>query len=550
MVNRRAHPRCLRSLLVLIALGIPSLAARAGPPQSTNTQDVGPLSPQWCLLPRTPLSPALQTGDAQPMAEWTEQQLTGSAQTGRSNPSETESTSAFAGSQPATGPRSQGVLPAGPLLFQDYDVPQTTDQGPPPTASPAVVWQRVSQAITALKTELKFPSLLPRTPLSRAPWTEDPQPAAEQTQDQAAGSAQTEGLKLNEMRSGSAFAASQLAPVSPSDAMKSRGQSQAQGYDGLRATDQEPSLTIPSPEVWQKVSQAITILHVEPTFPSLLPRSPLSRELWTHESQPVLRQAKKEETGKKEGEETTSFPSTPVLLASGMSPSDQPQAQGQKESPTKGPGQDTAVSQNPSERSPSVKTPGGEFEAPAHDGPKTPTHGQAPAASQTVPAHPSSAPSQNVQPTPQGYRGPSTTDHTSKLSLQGSASDSPIAPGGRQTLRDPFKLPPPPRPEEEKQGEKDDPKLPGNRPPGSRGLLVEQLRLKGVVRDGATQKMIAVVTTNNNRAYFLREGEAVYDGVVSKITSDAVYFKGNIFDAKREARSREVVKTLSVVSEK
>jgi hypothetical protein len=74
---------------------------------------------------------------------------------------------------------------------------------------------------------------------------------------------------------------------------------------------------------------------------------------------------------------------------------------------------------------------------------------------------------------------------------------------------------------------------------------VEQLRLKGVVRDGATQKMIAVVTTTNNRAYFLREGEAVYDGVVSKITSDAVYFKGNIFDAKRAVRAREVVKTLS-----
>jgi hypothetical protein len=71
------------------------------------------------------------------------------------------------------------------------------------------------------------------------------------------------------------------------------------------------------------------------------------------------------------------------------------------------------------------------------------------------------------------------------------------------------------------------------------------LRLKGVVRDGATRKMIAVVTTTNNRAYFLREGEALYDGVVSKITSDAVYFKGNIVDAKRAAGSREVVKTLS-----
>jgi len=71
------------------------------------------------------------------------------------------------------------------------------------------------------------------------------------------------------------------------------------------------------------------------------------------------------------------------------------------------------------------------------------------------------------------------------------------------------------------------------------------LKLKGVVRDSATQKMIAVVTATNNRAYFLREGEAVYDAVVSKITPDAVYFRGNVFNPKREVHFREVVKVLS-----
>jgi Tfp pilus assembly protein PilP len=93
--------------------------------------------------------------------------------------------------------------------------------------------------------------------------------------------------------------------------------------------------------------------------------------------------------------------------------------------------------------------------------------------------------------------------------------------------------------------EENDLKFARNRPPGLRGLLIAQLTLKGVVRDGATHKMIAVVTNRSNRAYFLREGEAVYDGVVNKITPDAVYFLENVVDGKREAHSRQVVKTLN-----
>jgi hypothetical protein len=93
--------------------------------------------------------------------------------------------------------------------------------------------------------------------------------------------------------------------------------------------------------------------------------------------------------------------------------------------------------------------------------------------------------------------------------------------------------------------EENDSKFARSRPPGSRGLLIAQLRLKGVVRDSATHKMIAVVTNRSNRAYFLREGEAVYDGMVAKITSEAVYFKENVFDARHEVHPREIVKTLN-----
>jgi len=53
-----------------------------------------------------------------------------------------------------------------------------------------------------------------------------------------------------------------------------------------------------------------------------------------------------------------------------------------------------------------------------------------------------------------------------------------------------------------------------------------------------------VVTNETGRAYFLHENESLYNGVVSKITSDAVYFKENVLDVNGRVTSREVVKRL------
>jgi len=104
--------------------------------------------------------------------------------------------------------------------------------------------------------------------------------------------------------------------------------------------------------------------------------------------------------------------------------------------------------------------------------------------------------------------------------------------------RDPFKLPPPPGvggPGEERIGPL---------PPGKRGLVISQLRLEGIVRLDTTNEMIAVVDTSANRAYFLRENDAVYNGVVSKITPDSVYFRENVLDEQGRLQTREVVKRL------
>jgi len=105
--------------------------------------------------------------------------------------------------------------------------------------------------------------------------------------------------------------------------------------------------------------------------------------------------------------------------------------------------------------------------------------------------------------------------------------------------RDPFKLP--------VVGEAGGPvsEVLGPLPPGTRGLVISQLQLEGIVRLDSTKTMIAVVSNPRKLAYFLRENDSVYNGVVSRITPDAVYFKENHLDANGQMTSMEVVKRLS-----
>jgi len=101
--------------------------------------------------------------------------------------------------------------------------------------------------------------------------------------------------------------------------------------------------------------------------------------------------------------------------------------------------------------------------------------------------------------------------------------------------RDPFKVPPPPR-VGGGNGVMDAPL-----PPGARGLVIGQLRLKGIVREDANNTMIAVVMNSTNLAYFLRVHEEVYNGVVTKITPGAVYFLEKNAGTGGPGAAREVV---------
>jgi hypothetical protein len=106
--------------------------------------------------------------------------------------------------------------------------------------------------------------------------------------------------------------------------------------------------------------------------------------------------------------------------------------------------------------------------------------------------------------------------------------------------RDPFKLPGPPV----QSADTGEAPL-GNLPPGTRGLVISRLRLEGIVRLDTSSMMIAVVDTNANRAYFLRENDAVYNGVVAKITPDTVTFRENTLDSAGKVGTRDVVLRLT-----
>lgn len=109
--------------------------------------------------------------------------------------------------------------------------------------------------------------------------------------------------------------------------------------------------------------------------------------------------------------------------------------------------------------------------------------------------------------------------------------------------RDPFNVPPPPAPVSKDQKWAGS-EAPAKLPPGVRGLVISQLRLEGIVVMHGSSGLIAVVTNRSRRAYFLHENETLYDGVVTSITPQAIFFKENVRDDEDRAIPREVVRRL------
>ncbi|MGA8222458.1 MAG: hypothetical protein WB780_12450 [Candidatus Acidiferrales bacterium] len=82
----------------------------------------------------------------------------------------------------------------------------------------------------------------------------------------------------------------------------------------------------------------------------------------------------------------------------------------------------------------------------------------------------------------------------------------------------------------------------GPLPPGKAGLVIATVRVDGTVR--APSGMIAVVSNPDQRVYFIREGDRLYDGEVQKIGLDGVTFKENSKDAFGKSVERVVTKRI------
>ena len=79
-------------------------------------------------------------------------------------------------------------------------------------------------------------------------------------------------------------------------------------------------------------------------------------------------------------------------------------------------------------------------------------------------------------------------------------------------------------------------------PPGKAGLVVATVRVDGAVR--SPSGMLAVVSNPEQRVYFIREGDRLYDGTVEKIGLDGVTFQENSKDAFGRPVEREVTKRI------
>jgi hypothetical protein len=87
---------------------------------------------------------------------------------------------------------------------------------------------------------------------------------------------------------------------------------------------------------------------------------------------------------------------------------------------------------------------------------------------------------------------------------------------------------------------------PENLPPGKAGLIVETLRINGIVN--SPTGMIAVVSNSQGRVYFLRDGDKLYDGAVQKIALEGITFTETGKDAFGKPLERTVTKNLYQIS--
>jgi hypothetical protein len=84
--------------------------------------------------------------------------------------------------------------------------------------------------------------------------------------------------------------------------------------------------------------------------------------------------------------------------------------------------------------------------------------------------------------------------------------------------------------------------LPDHLPAGKAGLVVATLRVDGIIN--GPNGMIAIVSNTQDRVYFLRDGDRLYDGEVNKISMEGISFHQSGKDPFGKPVEREIDKRL------
>jgi hypothetical protein len=82
----------------------------------------------------------------------------------------------------------------------------------------------------------------------------------------------------------------------------------------------------------------------------------------------------------------------------------------------------------------------------------------------------------------------------------------------------------------------------GQRPPGLRGMGIDEIRLEGLIK--LREGYVAMVQGTDNLAYLVRPGTVLYDGYVDRIEPGRLVFKMQVADPKSLKPYREVTRTL------
>ena len=83
---------------------------------------------------------------------------------------------------------------------------------------------------------------------------------------------------------------------------------------------------------------------------------------------------------------------------------------------------------------------------------------------------------------------------------------------------------------------------PKTRPTGMPGFLIQEIALKGIVKDESG--FIAMLAATDGKSYFAKKGQRFYDGVIVDMDMATVTFRQDVTDPLSPVKTRDVKKSL------